>query len=77
MPIYEYQCRSCGHAFEWLVRQGEELSCPSCGKQDLAKLLSVPAAHTAAASPRDNCPAQESCGVPNCCGKGCGIGEWF
>lgn len=31
MPIYDYQCRSCGHRFEQLVKLGETPSCPACG----------------------------------------------
>jgi putative FmdB family regulatory protein len=77
MPIYEYVCRDCGHQFEWLVRGEEKPSCPSCGRERLTKQLSVPAAHTAAAASGNTCPVQESCGVPNCCGKGCGLAEWF
>jgi putative FmdB family regulatory protein len=31
MPVYEYRCDSCGHAFEELVFHGEEPSgCPRC-----------------------------------------------
>jgi putative FmdB family regulatory protein len=76
MPIYEYACCECGHQFEWLVRGSEKPSCPACGRDNLTKKLSVPAAHVASPS-ANSCPVKESCGVPNCCGKGCGIGEWF
>jgi putative FmdB family regulatory protein len=31
MPIYDYQCRSCGHRFEQLVKAGETPACPACG----------------------------------------------
>ena len=30
MPIYEYECRACGHQFEQLVRTGDTPACPSC-----------------------------------------------
>jgi len=40
MPIYEYKCRACNHAFETLVRKGDTPACPSCASQDLEKLLS-------------------------------------
>lgn len=40
MPIYEYTCRSCGLAFEVLVRRGDAPACPSCAGQDLEKRLS-------------------------------------
>ena len=40
MPIYEYECRGCGHQFEQLIRTGDEPSCPSCQGVDLERLLS-------------------------------------
>ena len=78
MPIYEYVCRDCGHEFEWLVRGDEKPECPSCGRARLTKQLSVPAAH-AVAPAAPPCPAKEAgtCGVPNCCGGQCGMGEWM
>jgi len=43
MPIYEYECESCGKKFE--VRQsigqdGVGLKCPSCGATDPHRLFS-------------------------------------
>ena len=40
MPLYEYQCRACGHQFERLVRKGDEPACPRCQARDLERLLS-------------------------------------
>jgi putative FmdB family regulatory protein len=40
MPIYEYECRACGHQFEQLVRTGDSPACPSCRGADLQRLLS-------------------------------------
>ena len=40
MPIYEYQCRQCGHGFETLVRGSEQPSCPACHSSDIERLLS-------------------------------------
>lgn len=74
MPIYEYTCSDCGHHFEWLVRGGEKPVCPTCNSVALTKRLSVPAAHVAASN--NSCPVQQSCGVTNCCGKGCAMSEW-
>jgi putative FmdB family regulatory protein len=32
MPIYEYECKSCGHSFERIMKVGEETpTCPACG----------------------------------------------
>jgi putative FmdB family regulatory protein len=46
MPIYEYQCRSCEHRFERLVRPSSRpaadvLACPSCRSEDLQRLTSL------------------------------------
>ena len=41
MPIYEYQCRGCGHRFEALVRGSNKATCPSCQGDDLEQLLSM------------------------------------
>ncbi len=77
MPIFEYVCKKCRKEFELLVRGGEEPACPACGKKELAKQFSVPAAHTAGSTPSP-CPAQEtgSCGVANCGGGGCGMANF-
>ena len=40
MPIYEYVCRVCDHAFEQLIRKGDTAACPSCQSQDLDRQLS-------------------------------------
>ena len=40
MPIFEYQCRGCGHEFELLVLRDTVPACPSCKAQDLERLLS-------------------------------------
>jgi len=44
MPLYDYRCTACGHAFERLVRSGETPPCPSCGAAAAERLLSRPAA---------------------------------
>jgi putative FmdB family regulatory protein len=45
MPIFDYQCRKCGHSFDALQKLGEPAltKCPECGKDALEKLLSTPA----------------------------------
>lgn len=41
MPIYEYQCQSCGHEHEALVRGGKEpSSCPACEAGGLRRKIS-------------------------------------
>ena len=41
MPIYEYECKTCGQEFERLIRTGDVPVCPSCKSQDLTRLLSL------------------------------------
>lgn len=45
MPIFDYQCRNCGHVFDVLQKLGEGAlrKCPECGKLALEKLVSAPA----------------------------------
>jgi len=41
MPIYEFDCGSCGARFEELVAAGtEEMECPECGSARAHRLLS-------------------------------------
>ena len=43
MPLYEFQCKVCGHRFVQLVlphSQDSELKCPKCGSHELKKLFS-------------------------------------
>jgi putative FmdB family regulatory protein len=47
MPIYEYECRGCGHRFEAIVRtSGPTPACPGCEGTDLERLLSMFAVET-------------------------------
>lgn len=43
MPIYEYQCAACGHAFEALQKISDAplTRCPDCGEEALKKLISA------------------------------------
>jgi len=43
MPIYEYQCKTCGHRCEALQKMSDDAikDCPECGKPSLAKLISA------------------------------------
>ena len=45
MPIYEYQCEACGHAFEAIQKFSDDplTDCPSCTEAALKKLMSAPA----------------------------------
>ena len=42
MPIYEYECPSCEHRFEKLVRiNADAPPCPECGGGEVRKLVSA------------------------------------
>jgi putative FmdB family regulatory protein len=44
MPIYEYQCTSCGEKFEVMQSMGadgSELKCPKCNTKNPRRLLSA------------------------------------
>lgn len=45
MPIYEYQCRSCGHEFEVLQKISDPklTDCPACHQATLQKKVSAAA----------------------------------
>ena len=71
MPIFEYRCPSCNHAFEELVRKDEPVACPKCGRRDPQKLMSATAAHvhsTGRLPVRSACPPSDAppCS-PHCC----------
>tara|TARA_B100001027_G_C16232389_1_gene315270 strand:+ start:534 stop:758 length:225 start_codon:yes stop_codon:yes gene_type:complete len=41
MPIYEYQCQSCGHQFDVIQKVSDEklTTCPKCNEKKLKKLV--------------------------------------
>ncbi len=45
MPIYEYQCGSCGHTFDTLQKFSDLAltMCPECNEESLRKLISTAA----------------------------------
>ena len=48
MPLYEFDCLSCGQSFEKLVRSAgatKEVVCPVCGQTHVQKKLSTFAAN--------------------------------
>jgi len=48
VPLFDFECRSCGHEFEALVRPADgPPSCPACGAKDLEKQLPTFAVNTA------------------------------
>ena len=43
MPIYEYECKGCGHKFEAIQRISDDAlqDCPECEQAELKKLISA------------------------------------
>jgi len=74
MPLYEFECRSCHKVFEELVRSGnngEGVSCPSCGGQEVGKKMSTfagrmgqgKAPEHAGGCADGSCPMRGQCGL--------------
>ncbi|MBW2091489.1 MAG: zinc ribbon domain-containing protein [Deltaproteobacteria bacterium] len=75
MPIYEYQCKTCGNVSEFLVSPGEDfaVACSNCGGQDMEKIMSV-ASFLGDTSER--MPGQTCCGRDERCDRPpCSTGE--
>jgi putative FmdB family regulatory protein len=72
MPLFAYECRDCHEEFQTLVRSNEEPTCPSCGKQNLERLLSLIASPNKGGEDAGSCAS----GGPVCGGcspMGCGM----
>ena len=74
MPIYEYQCNSCGKITEVLTKMGgagEEVTYESCGGSDLQKKLSVTTipSYPSPKGGKTCCGRDQKCGGPSCCGS--------
>jgi putative FmdB family regulatory protein len=43
MPIYEFQCNTCGHHFDRLMFPSDntEIECPKCSSKNVKKLISA------------------------------------
>ncbi len=67
MPMYEYACKKCDHAFEALVFSGDKVECPECQSLKVEKLLSLPGMPVVAAS-SSSCGDMSlpPCGAPYC-----------
>lgn len=44
MPIYDFQCTSCGHKLELLrkISDSSTTVCPNCNQETFSKMLSAP-----------------------------------
>jgi putative FmdB family regulatory protein len=64
MPLFEYQCRDCGQAFETFVTGERKAACPGCHGENLAKRLSRPGMVGAAEQTRQaGAPSVGGCGA--------------
>jgi putative FmdB family regulatory protein len=43
MPLFDFECLGCGEIREQLIMGSERPACPSCGSEELKKLIGVPA----------------------------------
>ncbi len=75
MPIYEYQCRSCGRISEFLVGVGKDraITCSHCGSPDMERVMSTPSVLGERTGPGTTCCGREErCDSPPCsAGEGC------
>jgi len=69
MPIFEYVCQDCSHAFEALVYGNQKAECPKCHGKKLTPQLSVFAVAAKGSSSSAN--TGEACGS---CGDSRGPG---
>jgi putative FmdB family regulatory protein len=68
VPLYEYTCQACSHAFETLVFDDDEVECPQCRSSRPQRQFSVPARpHVESEALSMSCnPNLPPCG-PGCC----------
>ena len=73
MPIHEYQCETCTHEFEELVRGGERVQCPHCQGHDVRRKLSTFAKKSGGATETFSAEASAPSGAGKCsgCSGGC------
>jgi len=75
MPIYGFECESCGKEFQTLVSSSETATCPSCESTKLTRLLSLiakPAKAGETAQPAFACGAGPG-DAPPCASGMCGF----
>ena len=64
MPIHEYVCNDCAHAFETILRGQHAPRCPACDSASLARQLSVFAVNTNGRPPTAAIQPCGACGDP-------------
>jgi len=73
VPLYEYECRGCGHRFEILVFGKVRPVCPKCQSEDLEKAFSTFATSAAEASAGAGCSMRTPSGGCGSTGGGRGF----
>lgn len=83
MPIYDYQCSSCGFRKEVMRKISDPVltDCPECGKATFAKQLSAPSFQLTGSGwyatdfknsgSKPEKKAEDSAAAPAACGTGC------
>jgi len=71
MPLYEFTCDECEHAFETLVRRESEVAsvaCPKCNGTRVKREISVPARplSSSVTTLPSSCGEGPPCGAPWC-----------
>jgi len=63
MPIYEFECASCGHRFDRLQKLSDDdpTICPSCGAPQLKRRVSAPSFRLAGSGWRQGRVFGEEC----------------
>jgi len=56
MPMYDFECKACGHTFETVAKVDELPACPECQSADVSRLISAPAIKGAANNLSFNTP---------------------
>ncbi|MFA5891328.1 MAG: zinc ribbon domain-containing protein [Actinomycetota bacterium] len=69
MPLYDYECRSCGSRFELLISaaRADDVACEGCGATEVRRLLPV----IAGLGGRAEAPSTPCGGSP--CGQACPV----
>jgi putative FmdB family regulatory protein len=71
MPIYEYQCESCGAISEYLVKTGNEetIKCKKCNSREMHRILSASSFMLQSSNRlpgKTCCGREERCDTPPC-----------
>lgn len=73
MPIYEYECITCGERFDKLIRSLSrmpvEIICPACQSSETRRLISAPAIRTGEGSGESEAAADTSSTKPAVFGR--------